>query len=77
MPVEIPPSGETGPENLKGSLYQGLGGEFAARLSADATMPDAAKAALIALLAKPVVISADILAALAIENPKEKEVQGE
>ena len=77
MPLDTTSPAEPDAEDLKTSLCRELGNQFSTRLSTDATMPDAAKAALVSLLAKSATIPADILKALETEDLEQKEADGE
>lgn len=83
MPDEIPqppaPEVESNatPKDLRAGLAADLKSAFTANLSAAGTLPKVASDALVALLAASAPISADVLAALGLEDPTQPEVPNE
>ena len=72
MPQDAPP-----PQSLKEILYAELSTRFTTTLAQDSSFTIESQKALVALLGRPDVISAQILSALELSNPESKEVQGE
>ena len=83
MPDEIPqppaPEVETSPEpkDLRTELEADLKSEFTANLSAAGTLPKVACESLVALLGASSPISADVIAALGLEDPIQPEMPHE
>ena len=83
MPDETPhpaaPEVETSPapKDLRVELQADLKSEFTANLSAAGTLPKAACESLVALLDSSGPISADVIAALGLEDPIQPEVPNE
>lgn len=83
MPEEIqqPPAPEvetsSGPKDLRAELEADLKSEFTANLSAAGTLPKVACDSLVALLDARGPTSADVIAALALEDPTQPEVPHE
>ena len=83
MPDEIPqppaPEVETSPapKDLRAELEADLKSEFTANLSAAGTLPKVACDSLAALLGASGPISADVIAALGLEDPTQPEVPNE
>jgi hypothetical protein len=65
------------PKDLKAELAADLKSEFNANLSAAGTLPKAVCDSLVALLSASVPISADVIAALGLEDPTQPEVPNE
>lgn len=83
MPDEIPqppaPEAETSPapKDLREELEADLKSDFTANLSAVGTLPKVACEALVALLGASGPISADVIAALGLEDSIQQEVPDE
>ena len=83
MPDETPQPAEpvaevaSLPKDLRAELEADLKSEFTANLSAAGTLPKVACDALVALLGVDGPISADVLAALGLEDPTKPEVPNE
>ena len=83
MPDETPQPAEpvaevaSLPKDLRAELEADLKSEFTANLSAAGTLPKVACDALVALLGANGPISADVLAALGLEDPTQPEVPNE
>ncbi len=65
------------PKDLRAELEADLKTEFAANLSAAGTLPKVACDSLVALLGASAPISADVIAALGLEDPTQPEVPNE
>lgn len=83
MPDEIAntpaPQVETSPapKDLRAELEADLKSEFAANLSTAGTLPKVACDSLVALLGASAPISADVIAALGLEDPTQPELPNE
>lgn len=81
MTTETPPQPEAGvnsaPRDLRAELQTNLKSEFTTKLKAAGTLPEAVPESLIALLTSSGPTSADVIAALALEDPIELEVTSE
>jgi len=65
------------PKNLRAELEAALKSEFTANLSAAGTLPKVACESLVALLGASGPISANVIAALALEDPVQPEAPNE
>lgn len=65
------------PKDLRAELEADLKSEFNANLSAAGTLPKVACDSLVALLGASAPISADVIAALGLEDPTQPEVPNE
>jgi len=83
MPDEIPhphaPEVETNPapKDLRAELEADLKSDFTANLSAAGTLPKVACESLVALLGASAPISADVIAALGLEDPTQPKAPNE
>lgn len=68
---------ETASRDLRAELQANLEAEFTAKLKAEGTLPDAVRESLAALLSARGTTSADVIAALAMEDPIRPEVSSE
>jgi hypothetical protein len=68
---------QSAPKDLRGELQTALFTEFAKNLNIDATLPNAARESLMALLSASSSTSEDVIAALCLEDPIEQEVPSE
>jgi hypothetical protein len=65
------------PKDLRAELEADLKSEFTANLSAAGTLPKVACDSLVALIGASAPISADVIAALSLEDPTQPEVSNE
>ena len=79
-PPQLPkPEAEakSAPRDLRAELQSNLEAEFATKLKATGTLPIAVTASLVALLSASGPTSADLIAALVLEDPIDREVTSE
>lgn len=83
MPTETPktpepaPESKTAPRDLRAELEANLESAFTINLKAAETLPDAVSASLVALLTTSGPTSADVVAAIALDDPIEPEMSSE
>ena len=76
-PPEPEVESESAARDLRAELQSNLESEFTAKLEANRTLPDAASKSLVALLNARGPTAADVIEALALEDPIKPEVTSE